>query len=313
MFKSPFSYSIVCSLILFSCIDNPEGPAISPSVDQIEMEAEGGIQQIDFSSAEWKIERIENVKSDSRIFGDIYSPENVRVSENVLLELEREGKLDAIWPNKGFSIVRSGQDMLEINLLENSSGEEFGFRVILSSESGESTITVSQKASQGYKFKEITYFVGDGDGDSLYWKRGTTLKLTVPNSQEIEFTPIGGIDPTSSYIFTSKSLDAFVWLKSDSVEVKLPAHFQDGQIYYAEDMGIYTEYLQSELSEFTNLKETITAPAGYSEFRSEYEMRRRILSYVLVLTNNRTGDEKEIEGKITLVAPTGNYEVISVE
>ena len=309
--KNLFFCILVSITCLFSCVEDPEGPKISPSVDQIEMEAEGGVQQIDFSSAEWKIERIENVKSDSRIFGDIYSPENVRVSENVLLELEGEGKLDAIWPDKGFSIVRSGQDKLEINLMENSTGEEFGFRVILSSASGESTITVSQKASQGYEFKEITYYVGDGDGDSLYWKRGSTLKLTSPNSQEIEFTPIGGVDPTSSYIFTSKSPDAFVWLKSDSVEVKLPAHFQDGQIYYAEDMGIYTEYLQSELSEFTNLKETITAPAGYSEFRSEYEMRRRILSYVLVLTNNRTGEEKEIEGKINQLSPTGEYKIIA--
>ncbi|WP_339750727.1 hypothetical protein [Algoriphagus aquimarinus] len=304
-------FSLFIVLFLFSCTDHIEVPDISPSVNHVEMEAEGGIQQIDFTSAEWKIERIENVKSDSRIFGDIYSQENERVSENVLLKLEGEGKLDAIWPNKGFSIVRSGQDKLGISLMENSSGEEFGFRVILSSVSGESTITVSQKASQGYEFKQITYYVGDGDGDSLYWKRGTTLKLTVPNSQEMEFTPIGGVDPTSSYIFSSSSPDAFVWIKSDSVEVKLPAHFQDGQIYYAEDMGIYTEYLQSELSEFTNLKETITAPAGYSEFRSEYEMRRRILSYMLVLTNNRTGEEKEIEGKINQLSPTGEYKIIS--
>ena len=309
--KNLFFCILVSITCLLSCVEDPEGPKILSSVDHIEMEAEGGVQQIDFSSAEWKIERIENVKSDSRIFGDIYSPENERVSENVLLELEGEGKLDAIWPNKGFSIVRSEQDKLEINLMENSTGEEFGFRVILSSVRGESIITVSQKASQGYEFKEITYYVGDGDGDSLYWKRGTTLKLTVPNSQEIEFTPIGGVDPTSSYIFTSESPDAFVWIASDSVEVKLPAHFQDGKIYYAEEMGIYTEYLQSELSEFTNLKETLTVPPGNSEFRSEYVMRRRMLSYVLVLTNNRTGEEKEIEGKINQLSPTGEYKIIS--
>ena len=309
--KNFFFCILVSITCLLSCVEDPEARKILPSVNQIEMEAEGGVQQIDFSSGEWKIERIENVKSDSRIFGDIYSPENVRVGENVLLELEGEGKLDAIWPDKGFSIVRSGQDKLEIILMENSTGEEFGFRVILSSESGESTITVSQKTSHGYEFKEITYYVGDGDGDSLYWKRGTTLKLTVPNSQEIQFTPIGGVDPTSSYIFTSKSTDAFVWLKSDSVAVKLPAHIQDGQIYYAQEKGIYTQYLQSELSEFTNLKETLTVPAGYSEFSSEYEMRRRILSYVLVLTNNRTGEEKEIEGKIIQLSPTGEYKILS--
>lgn len=310
--KNLFFYSSVSIVFLFSCVDNQEVPDISPSLEQIEMEAEGGVQQIDFSTADWKIERVENVNSDLRIFGNIYSLENERLSENVLLELEGEGKLDAIWPNKGFSIVRSGEDKLEITLEENSSGEEFGFRVILSSASGERTITVLQKASQGYEFKEIDYYVGEGEGDSLFWKRGSTLKLTVTNSQAIEFTPIGGVDPTNSYIFASDYADAFVWIASDSVAVKLPAHIQDDEIYYAEKKGIYTEYLQSELSEFTNLKETITVPPGYSEFRSEYEMRRRILSYVLVLTNNRTGEEKKIQGKITQVSPTGNYNVISV-
>ena len=296
---------------LFSCIDNPETPDISPSVDQIDMEAEGGIQQVDFSSGDWKIERIENVKSDSRIFGDIYSLQNERVSENALLELEGEGRLEAIWPNKGFVITRNAQDKLEIVLQENSTGEPFGFRIILSSETGEPIISVSQKASQGYEFTEIEYYVGEEDGDSLFWKRGTTLKLTVPNSQEIEFTPIGGVDPSSSYLFTSEYPDAFVWIKSDSVAVKLPAHVQDGEIYYADEKGIYTEYLQSKLSEFTAFKETITVPSGYSEFRSEYEMRRRKLSYVLTLTNNRTGESKEIEGKIIQVAPTGNYTIFS--
>lgn len=311
--KNLFLYSIVSIACLFSCVENPEVPKISPSVDQIEMEAEGGIQLIDFPTLEWKIERVENVKSNSRIFGDIYSLDNDRVGENVLLELEGEGKLDAIWPNKGFSIVRSGQDKLEIILIENSSGEEFGFSVILSSESEERTITVSQKASQGYEFKEIEYYLGDGDGDSLFWKRGTTLKLTVPYSQEMEFTPIGGVDPTSSYFFTSDYADAFVWIKSDSVAVKLPAHFQDGTIYFAEEKGIYTEYPQSDLSEYSSLKETITVPAGYSEFRSEYEMRHRVLSYALFLTNNRTGKEKKIVGKLIQVAPTGNYKVVSLD
>ena len=311
--KNLLYFSIVSIFCLISCVEDPEGPKISPSLDQIEMEAEGGVQQIDFSSSEWRIERVENVKNDTRIFGDIYSPKNERVGENVLLGLEGEGKLDAIWPNKGFSIIRSGLDKLEITLLENSTGEEFGFRIILSSESGEKTITISQKASEGYEFSEINYYVGDGDGDSLYWNQGTTLKLTLPNSQEIEFAPIGGVDPSSSYLFSSEYADAFVWLKSDSVAVKLPAHFQDGKIYYAEEKGIYTEYLQSELSEFTNLKETLTVPSGYSEFRSEYEMIRRVLSYELILTNNRTGEEKEIQGKIIQVAPTGNYTVIQVE
>ena len=76
---------------------------------------------------------------------------------------------------------------------------------------------------------------------------------------------------------------------------------------YAEEKRIYTEYLQSELALFTNLKETVSAPQGYSEFRSEYEMQLRLLNYVLVLTNNRTGGET----KIIQLSRTGEYEIFS--
>jgi len=309
-FSLPF---IAIVTFLFSCTDHPEVPGISPSMDNIEMEAEGGIQEIDFTTVDWSIDRIENVKSDSRIFGDIYSPENERMHENVLLELEGEGRLDAIWQDKGFVVDRNSQDKLEIRLQENSTGEKFGFRIILTSSSGEGAITVLQNSSQGYEFKGIEYYVGVGDGDSLYWRKGNTLKLTLPYSQEIEFMPIGGIDVSSSYFFKSEVADAFVWLKTDSVEVKLPTHFQDEEIYFAEVKGIYTDYVQSRKSDYSNLKESITVPAGYSEFGSEFEMRHRVLSYALVMTNNRTGEEKRIVGKIIQIAPTGTYKIISLD
>ncbi|AWW30996.1 hypothetical protein DN752_13165 [Echinicola strongylocentroti] len=277
------------------------------------MEAEGGMQQIDFPSTDWKIDRIENVKSNTRIFGDILTLENERVNENVLLELEGEGRLDAIWPNKGFVLVRDVQSKLDVRLKENSSGERFGFRIFLTSADQSTTITVSQKASQGYEFKGLDFHVSEADGDSLYWKRGSTVKINVPYSQEIEFTPIGGIDVSTSYLFSSDAADAFVWLKSDSVKVRLPAHFQEDEVFLGEDKGIYSEYLQSELSDFSNIKERITVPSGESAFRSEYEVRRRKLSYSLLLTNNRTGEEKIIKGKLIQIAPTGKYEVILME
>ncbi|WP_057936714.1 hypothetical protein [Algoriphagus resistens] len=306
-------FLVVLFVFLVSCADNQEGPSISPSVDLIEMEAEGGIGHIDFSSGDWSIDRVENVTGDSRIFGDIYSLQNEKINENVLLGLEGEGRLEAIWQNKGFVIVRNGQDKLEISLQENSSGEQFAFRIILTSANGQRTITVSQKASQGYEFKGIKYYVGEGDGDSLYWRVGSTLKFTVPNSQEIEIMPIGGVDVNSSFFFESDAPDAFVWLMADSVEVKLPANFQDGEIYYGQEKGTYTSYVQSGKSEYSDLKEIIAVSPGYSEFRSEFEMRHRILSYTLLLTNNRTGEDKTIEGKWVQIAPTGNYRVISVD
>lgn len=45
----------------------------------------------------------------------------------------------------------------------------------------------------------MVYFIGDGDGDSLYLKRGSTLKLTMADIQEIEFT----VSPLGSTYFVS--------------------------------------------------------------------------------------------------------------
>ena len=71
--------------------------------------------------------------------------------------------------------------------------------------------------------------------------------------------------------------------------------------------------MQSQESDYSDIKESITVPAGYSEFKSEFEMRHRVLSYALKLNNNRTGEEKKIAGKLILETPTGNYNVIRVD
>ncbi|WP_425637880.1 hypothetical protein ACPUEN_00460 [Algoriphagus yeomjeoni] len=233
-----------------------------------------------------------NVQGDTRIFGDIFNLQDEKTGENVLLQLENEGRLEAIWPNKGFVVVRDTGNTLQIQLEENSSGEPFEFKLFLNSPKATRTIRVSQKVSQGNSFKQLKYYVGEGDDDSLYWEKGSTIKMDLPYRQEIEFTPIGGIDPTSSYLFSSDTPDAFVWLKSDSIAVRLPTHIQDQEVLLGEEEGIYTEYTLSELSDCTALKEKITVPAGTSQLRSEYEMRHRILSYSLLLTNNHTGDRK---------------------
>jgi hypothetical protein len=308
-----FSFSLFLVLVcLLSCTQDQEAPRISPSVDLIEMEAEGGVQPIEFTTGNWIIDRVENVISDTKIFGDIYSLQNERLHENVLLGLEDEGMLEAIWLDKGFTIVRNEQDKLEIRLNENSSGEQFGFRIILTSESDERVINVSQKASQGYEFKQIDYYLEEGDGDSLYWRNGTTMNFNIQTSQEIEFTPIGGIDVNSTYNFISEVPDAFVWLETDSVQVKIPVQFQDGEIYFAQEKGLYTAYVQSGKSDFSEIKETITVDPGYSEYRSEFEMRRRISSYSLLLINNRTKEEKTIRGKLVQIAPTGKFSIIKI-
>ena len=55
--------------------------------------------------------------------------------------------------------------------------------------------------------------------------------------------------------------------------------------------------------------ETITIPAGQSAFSTEIEYRKRKVSYELRLINNRTAEEKIIEGKWIKFATTGEYSI----
>ncbi|UCS91664.1 hypothetical protein KZP23_12985 [Echinicola marina] len=304
-----FLFSFLTVLII-SCQEDTEMPSIAPSTDLIEMEAEGGHSVVNFPTGNWSISSIENTNGNNlRIFGDIYFSEDNEPKQNVLLELEGEGRLITNWTNKGFTINRSDSNSLEIILRENSTNKQFGFRILLTSDYSHAEITVMQKPSQGYSFKDINYAVDEGDGDSLYWKSGTTYQFNFQSQQEVEFQPIGGIDIHTSYSFDSKAPDAFVWTTSDSLRVKIPSHIQGQEIFFDTEKGLYSDHTQSRKSPYSEMRESIMVPSGYSELGKSLEMRKRTLSYTLVLTNNRTNEEKHIEGKWIEISPTGNYKV----
>ncbi len=294
---------------LFSCAEEPDSPGIFPSSNFIEMEGEGGRELIRFSSGVWHIARVENLSGHARIVGDIYSLDNERINENVALQLEGVGRMEAIWRDKGLTITRNEENLLEVSLNENSTGEQFGFKIILESASGEEEITVSQKPSQGYEFAEIQFAIKEGDGDSLYWRKGTTYQFSVQSGNEVVISPLSGIDVGNSYYFTSEASDAFVWLKDDARYVKLPAQIQGENIYFSDREGLYTEYIQSYESEFASLTTTVSVPSGSSQFYTEYEVVKRVVSYTLLLTNNRTHEVKHIEGRLIQHKATGNYTV----
>ncbi|EPR71290.1 hypothetical protein ADICYQ_0516 [Cyclobacterium qasimii M12-11B] len=135
------------------------------------MEAEGGETEITFTNGDWNISEVLNKNGNVNIHGDIYSQNGEIIQENKTLALEDQGKIVADWNDKGFVITRKTPSSLKIEVMENSTGEEFNFALVLNSGQVIKNINVTQKISQGYKFDGIEIILKEGDGDSLFVKK----------------------------------------------------------------------------------------------------------------------------------------------
>lgn len=283
------------SFALTSCSNDDEVSSIKPSTQLIEMEAEGGATAVSFSSANWYIAAVLNHNGDVNIQGETYSQDGELTKENSSLSLEGQGKIEALWNNKGFIITKNSPSSLKIWLKENSTGEEFGFTVIIKSGGEVKEIEVFQKKSQGYEFDSITYSLKEEDGDSIFVKKGTTVyNFNIPEPQEFSFSPYGGIDVHNQSTFHSNEEDAFVWLKKDSIMLEVPTDIHNNKIYRNGEKSLYSEYSTKKPHGFEAM-ETVTVPAGKSAFFTEQEWRKRQVSYKLRLINNRTREEKKVD------------------
>ncbi|WP_152520447.1 hypothetical protein [Cyclobacterium qasimii] len=160
------------SIGFMSCSnDDDEMSIIQPSTNLIVMEAEGGETEITFTNGDWNISEVLNKNGNVNIHGDIYSQNGEIIQENKTLALEDQGKIVADWNDKGFVITRKTPSSLKIEVMENSTGEEFNFALVLNSGQVIKNINVTQKISQGYKFDGIEIILKEGDGDSLFVKK----------------------------------------------------------------------------------------------------------------------------------------------
>ena len=75
------------------------------------------------------------------------------------LALEDQEKMVADWNDKGFVIIRETPSSLKIEVMENRTGEEFNFALVLNSGQEIKKINVTQKISQGYKFDGIEFIL----------------------------------------------------------------------------------------------------------------------------------------------------------
>ncbi|AWG22879.1 hypothetical protein FFWV33_15775 [Flavobacterium faecale] len=281
---------------------------VQPSISLILMEGEGGSVEVSFTNGDWNITGVNNSDGDVKISGNSYSIDNKLVIENYMLSLEGLGRIEAFGGSKGFVISRNTPTSLNVKLNENSSGEDFNFTVDLQSANESKKITVKQMKSQGYNFKSIEYILKQNDGDSLFIRNGEGYKFSVSSPQEFSFSPFTGVEINRKTYFTSDEKDAFVWLKNNSIKVEVPSSI-DNKYIHTDNEEVYTDLTTISNYELDQ-KDIVKISSGESEFYTEIQFRKRTVSYILYLTNKRTGGEKKIEGKWVEIAPTGDYDII---
>ena len=308
---------VFCSIwylvFIASCEKDESKSMINPSASMVVMEGEGGRTDITFDDGSWEIIYLVNQKGDVRISGNSYDLSGQMIRENYVLSLEGTGRLESFWRDKGFQIDRPEPHSLEIFLKENGSGEDFHFFIVLQSGDQIREIEVRQKPSLGYDFDRIEYHLKEGDGDSLFLKRGTKVITNQTTAHELTFSPINGVDVNRNTYFESEESDAFVWTEKDSVVVRIPSAIRDDQVLFNEAEMLYTPMSVRSEHDFSGITETVMIPEGRSEFYTEIEFRKRKISYTLHLLNRRTKEPKVIRGKWIEYAPTGNYEVVGPE
>lgn len=294
------------SLGLISCSnDKDEMTSIQPSTNLIEMEAEGGETEISFTNGDWSITKVINKEGNVNIVGDIYAQNGEIIQNNKILVLKDLGKIVANWENKGFTITRETSSSLKIKLNENSTGESFNFTLVLNS--GQE-INITQKKSQGYEFSNIKFNTNEEDTDSLFVQKGVTYKFNINEPQSFRFLPYDGLTIQNQSRFESLENDAFAWLEEDSIMIKVPTNIYNDEIYFDGEKRLYSNIWSINPHGFEEM-ETVAIPKGQSSFSTEIELRKRQVSYRLRLINNRTLEEKIIEGKWIEIAPTGKFSI----
>ncbi|MBK1441474.1 hypothetical protein JHJ32_15865 [Parapedobacter sp. ISTM3] len=300
---------LLIALVLSSC-QKTAMLETEPDTLQLEIAGEGGESTVELGEGDWQITRVVNNNGNLRMFGDIYALDGKIIQRNQLLELAGLGALASSGPYSGFRITHETPGTINVSLQENGLRQPLNFVIVVSNGSETREIVISQPQSAGYSFDSIVYFLNleDGDGDSIYVRKQIVqYQFNLLEARPVEISPFNGPDVVINSNFLSDDPHAFVWLAGDSVKVPVPSDIVDGEIQLSDHKEVYGAISNQPYG--TGAAVTILAPAGQSIYAADVETRRRAVSYKLIMTNNRTGESKQVLGKWLETSPTGIYEI----
>ena len=299
-------FLLLMSMLTISC-EKAEDLSASVFDNQVSIDAIGGEHTFDLKNTHWRIAGVINNDANVRLFGDIKSLDGDLKHENTLISLDELGIIESSTNFRSFKIVRNDLNSFKIVFQENKQQQPFNITILIESELGTHKIMVSQQKSAGYEFKDIDFFIGDGDGDSIYVVNNVmTYKFNFLNRQTIQLFPLSSQNAYTSY-FKSDNPEAFSWLSDTTRFVHTPEYISDDNVYLSDQVLPYGEL--SKIPFKSDEQIDVDAPKGLSSYSIDLFFRSRKLSYRITLQNKQTGELKQILGKWYELKPSGEYKI----
>lgn len=279
-----------------------------PPINNLSFNGEGGARSVTFGDDNWEITGIENIKGGS-IFGNIYDDDDNLLKENVELKLTDTGRLKAEWLNKGFTISRIAPKRMDIDVIENTSGDDFGFVIYLRSGEQTEKISVYQEPSPGYEFDRIEYTLIPESQINI-WNKGISYEFNYSTNipDTIKCNPMENIK--DCLLFECSSPQAFTWMEEGRIEVLVPNSAYKNELLYSSEKVPYQNKMISLPPNFPVEEYAIIPPAGISKCHFEIEYIEFKASYRLYIKNKSNQNVKTYDGLLTRKYPTGSFRII---
>ena len=292
-----FFFLIAAAGIAFTSCKKSDHTEIGPERFELEIDGEGGEHTVELGAGNWQVVRVVNNDGNQRMFGDAYTLDGKIIRRSQPLELDGLGRMTVSLLRRELNIIHGRPGTIQLLLGENSSGRPFSFMVVLENGRDRKEIVVEQPKSAGYSFENIEYFLEEGDGDSVYVRdQLVTYNFDFFAPQDVEVYAFGGPNVMVNSHFESDDDYAFFWLTDEPVEVPVPAEIRDGRVFLSDEKRAYGNVFNEPYP--SDARVTISAPAGQSKYANYIEERRRTVSYKLTITNNGTGERREVGRKM---------------
>jgi len=282
-----FAVAIITSFV--SCNNDIQEPIYRiSSIEEVTVEGENSTIDIQMTESDWVITGVYSINGQAITDGS--KP----------LQLEGLGTLDSHW----FKITREELSSLKIDIFENFEDNHRGMIIKIKKGSHTEEIKILQAISQGYKFKEIKYFLKE---ESTFNNNRGFPELIYNNYSDkessVEMYPYRNTRETS--YFKSESAGAFNWVSEEGVEVEVPI--------LSNEKYFYNSATTSHSNKLNDVTFTVIAPPGKQlKVTGEFKLKKQVFNYTLTLINNRTKEEKEIKGEWIIEAPISYSETLEL-
>lgn len=304
------SLLFLCMVCFTACGSEDTEETMIPPVEKHRLSGEGESVLVSLDNSNWQIVGVTTIDKSFAIFGEIYGPDGKLICSNTQLTLKGLGRIESVWTDQGFVITRDNFHTLKVEALENSTDKDFGFTILLKSDTETKEIIINQGQSEGYSFEKIEYTLIPGSYTKVWYKNGF-FNLSNHTNQEFEMLKYNPFQNQSdNFTFDSDDSRAFACVKDEALSVEVPGGVLHGELFYNHEEVPYKHQTVKQPLKFSVSEVPIKTPMGDSQCHFELEYEEYKAVYHLFVKSRKTGVEKKFEGTFTSSTLNGSYKLV---